>query len=88
MVIADKGYDANSLVDALAQRGIDAIIPSRINRFDQRPYSKILYRLRNRIERFFNRLKHFRRIATRYEKLALHYQGIVLLGAILLHIRL
>lgn len=88
ILVADKGYDANAFLDLLEQRGVEAVIPSRRDRFEQRPHNKILYRLRNRVERFFNRLKHFRRVATRYEKLARHYQGMVLLAAILLHIRL
>lgn len=69
-LIADRGYDANALVSAVEQRGALAVIPPRSNRLVQRHYDRHLYRRRNLIERFFNRLKQFRRVATRYDKLA------------------
>jgi putative transposase len=64
----DKGYDTNAIRDHLALEGIEAVIPPRSHRKEQFAYDKAVYRERNRVERFFNRLKHFRRIATRYEK--------------------
>lgn len=66
-LIADKGYDSNALVTAVERTGAQAVIPPRSNRLVQRHYDRHLYRTRNLIERFFNRLKHFRRVATRYD---------------------
>lgn len=68
-VIADKGYDAKWLVNRIRGQGAQAVIPPRRNRIDQRKYDQHLYKDRNLVERFFNRIKQFRRIATRYEKL-------------------
>lgn len=69
-VIADKGYDADALVQAIRATGARAVIPPRSNRVRKRRYSRKEYRTRNLVERFFNRIKHFRRVATRYDKLA------------------
>ncbi len=80
--IADKGYDADHLVDAIAQTGAEAVIPPKRNRKLQRPYDAELYKERNLIERFFNKLKQFRRVATRYDKLLANFMGFVKLAAI------
>ena len=72
-VIADKGYDADALVARINAAGAAAVIPPRSNRTEQRAYDRHLYKDRNLVERFFNRIKQFRRIATRYEKLARNY---------------
>lgn len=72
-VIADKGYDADELVAAVVERGAKAVIPPRSNRLKKRRFSRRRYRTRNLVERFINRLKHYRRIATRYEKTARNY---------------
>ncbi len=69
-VIADKGYDSDALVDIIEASGAEAIIPPRSNRNAQRKVDWHRYKARNLVERFFNRLKQFRRIATRYDKLA------------------
>lgn len=69
-VIADKGYDSDALVDIIEASGAEAIIPPRSNRNTQRKVDWHRYKARNLVERFFNRLKQFRRIATRYDKLA------------------
>ncbi len=69
-VIADKGYDSDALVDIIEASGAAAIIPPRSNRNTQRKVDWHRYKARNLVERFFNRLKQFRRIATRYDKLA------------------
>jgi transposase len=82
-VIADKGYDSDALVDVIRQRGAQAVIPPRENRKQPRKYSKRRYRDRNLIERFFNRLKHYRRIATRYEKTARNFLAFVHLASTL-----
>ena len=74
-VIADKGYDADALVQRIQASGAQAVIPPRSNRKVLRVYDTHLYKDRNLIERFFARIKHFRRIATRYEKLARSYMA-------------
>ena len=68
--LADKAYDANALIDRLRERQITAVIPPKVNRIVPRPTDFALYCERNLIERFFNNLKQFRAIATRYDKLA------------------
>jgi transposase len=69
-VVGDKGYDGDALVAQINAAGAAAVIPPRSNRREQRAYDRHVYKDRNLVERFFNRLKQFRRIATRYEKLA------------------
>lgn len=69
-VVGDKGYDADALIALISVAGAKAVIPPRSNRREQRAYDRHVYKDRNLVERFFNRLKQFRRIATRYEKLA------------------
>ena len=66
-VIADKGYDADHLHQAIRDAGAEPVIPAKSNRREQRPPDKTLYKERNLIKRFFNKLKQFRRVATRYE---------------------
>lgn len=72
-VLADKGYDADALIDSIQAGGAIAVIPPKRNRVVSRSYDRHLYKDRNLVERFFNRIKQFRRIATRYEKLARNY---------------
>src|ERR1700690_562115 len=67
-LLGDKAYDANSLIDTLAKRGITPVIPPKANRKVPRACDFALYCERNLIERFFNKLKHFRAIATRYDR--------------------
>ena len=80
--IADKGYDADHLCEAIAQTGTKVVIPPKRNRKTQRDYDVELYKERNIIERFFNKLKQFRRVATRYDKLLANFMGFVKLAAI------
>ena len=68
MLLADKGYDADSVRQIARDRDAWANIPPKANRKDPIVFSPFLYKARNRIERFFNKIKHFRRIATRYDK--------------------
>ena len=68
-VLADKGYDSDAFVAKVESQGAQAVIPPRSNRTVQRPVDWNLYKDRNLVERFFNRLKQFRRVATRYDKL-------------------
>lgn len=79
-VLADKGYDADHVLEYLAQRDIQAVIPPKANRVEQREYDHHIYKDRNLVERFFSRLKQFRRIATRYEKLARNFFGMLSLA--------
>ena len=84
-LLGDKAYDADALIEALGQRQITPVIPPKANRKTQRDCDYALYCERNLIERFFNKLKHFRAIATRYDKLARNFlAGIQLACAIIL----
>jgi len=78
---ADKAYDAGVILDCLAAQQIVAVIPPRSHRLAQRPFDQHLYKNRNLIERFFCRIKQFRRIATRYDKLALRFASFIALAA-------
>ena len=80
-VIADKGYDSSAFVAFVEARDAEAVIPSRRNRKEQREIDENLYQDRNKVERFFNRLKHYRRIATRYDKTARNYLSFVYLAS-------
>jgi transposase len=83
----DKGYDSDTIRSDLAKRGIDAVIPTKSNRKVQRAIDKASYAMRNRIERFFNKIKHSRRVATRYDKLQSSFLGFVQLATIRCWIR-
>ena len=72
-LLADKGYDADSFIDRLTARAIKAVIPPKSNRKVKRDCDFALYRERNLVERFFCIIKHFRGIATRYEKTARNF---------------
>jgi putative transposase len=82
VTIADKGYDADHLCDKIAETGSEVVIPPKRNRTLKRPYDADLYKERNIIDRFFNKLKQFRRVATRYDKLLANFIGFVKLAAI------
>jgi len=69
-VVADKGYDSDAFVQTITAQGGQAVIPPRSNRLNPRAFDRHIYKSRNLIERFFARIKQFRRIATRYDKLA------------------
>ncbi len=73
MLLGDKGYDANTLREASRNRKAWAYILPKANRRDPVFFSKQLYKARNLVERFFNRIKQFQRIATRYDKLAKNF---------------
>jgi transposase len=87
-VLADKGYDADAIVEHVEAMGAKAVIPPKRNRKVQREYDKDLYKQRNRIERCFSKLKCFRRFATRYEKSKACFQALVALACAWLHLRL
>jgi transposase len=84
-LIGDKAYDADALIETLTQRAVTPVIPSKANRKNQRDCDFALYCERNLVERFFNKLKHFRAIATRYDKLARNFlAGVQLASAMIL----
>ena len=80
-LVADRGYDAQSVVDMVAATGTRPHIPTHRTRKLQRSVDHAIYRERNLVERFFNKLKHFRRIATRFDKLARNFLAAVLLAS-------
>jgi transposase len=86
-LVADRGYDARVILDLVAAAGGRAHIPTCRDRKVQRSVDPELYRHRNLIERFFNKLKHFRRIATRFDKLARNFLSAVLLASTRLWMR-
>ncbi len=86
-VIADRAYDTNAVRSLIAERGAQAVIPSTRSRTVAIPYDVVAYRLRNRIERFFNKLKHFRRIATRYDRRAIHFLAALYLASAMIWMR-
>ncbi|AAK23189.1 ISCc1, transposase OrfB [Caulobacter vibrioides CB15] len=86
-VLADKAYDADRLYEKIIAQGGDPVVPPRRHRKRQHAYDAVLYKERNRVERFFSRIKHFRRIATRYDKLAANFMGFVTLAAIMLWLK-
>jgi len=84
-LIGDKAYDADTFIDILTKRQITPVIPSHPRRATPLPCDFVLYCERNLIERFFNKLKHFRAIATRYDKLGKTFlAGVHLASAIIL----
>ena len=86
-LVADKAYDAKWIRDLIEQRDAVPIIPDREGKKTRHAFSKPLYRLRNRIERAFNKLKQFRRIATRYEKLAANFLAMIKIATVRLWLR-
>jgi transposase len=86
-VIADKAYDSDALRALIADAQAEAVIPSKASRKVTIPHNAIAYRLRNRIERFFNKLKHFRHIATRYDRRAIHFLACLHLASAMIWMR-
>jgi transposase len=86
-VIADRAYDTNAIRSLIAGRRAEAVIPSTRSRSTRIPHDAIAYRLRNRIERFFNKLKHFRRIATRYDRQAVYFLSALYLAGAMIWMR-
>jgi transposase len=85
--IMDKGYDSNAIRATLTEQHITPVIPPKKNRKELITYDKALYKLREQVERFFNRLKQFRRIATRYDKLGNTYLAFIHLVATFLVVK-
>jgi transposase len=86
-VLADRAYDADSLCELIRTQGGEPVIPPRKHRSIRRPYDVIAYRHRWGIEGFFARLKQWRRIATRYDKLAANFLGFIKLASIMLWLK-
>jgi transposase len=81
ILMADRAYDSDALRKDMANRGVWANIRPMPNRVNVPAFSPFLYRYRNHVERFFNKLKHFRAIATRYEKHAANFLALIKLAA-------
>lgn len=86
-VLADKAYDANWLRVLISQMGAEAVIPCNPTRKTPIPYDRAAYKARNRIERCFNKLKHFRRVATRYDRRTAHFLSFIHLAAAMIWMR-
>jgi transposase len=86
-VIADTAYDSRALRTLIEGMGAKAVIPSNPTRKHPFAHDPIIYRLRNRIERCFNKLKHFRRLATRYDRRAIHFLSFIQLAAAMIWMR-
>ena len=86
-VIPDKAYDSNAIRQAIAAAGMGAVIPSNRSRKIIIPHDTVIYKTRNRIERCFNKLKHFRRFATRYDRRAVHFLAFVHLASAMIWMR-
>ena len=87
MLLADRGYDADWIRELAIEKGAWTNIPPKSNRRDPICFSPYVYRARNRVERFFNRIKQCRWVATRYDKLAANYLAFVQLASIGLWLR-
>ncbi len=74
-VIADKSYDSNDFIQSIVASGALPVIPPRANRKESREYDEYLYRERHLVECFINKIKHYRRIFSRFDKLAKRYLG-------------
>lgn len=85
--LADKAYDIDSFRQALTEDGINAVIPSKKNRLNPTVHDHYIYKERNIIERFFQKIKRYRRIATRYDKTARMYLTGVMFVSILLALK-
>jgi transposase len=87
VVIGDKGYDSDALVEAIQARGAEAVIPPMKHRKVPREYDQDRYKDRNLVERFFSKLKQYRRVATRYEKTARNFLAFVHVASIMILLR-
>ena len=86
-VLADKAYDNNALRQTIADMDAEAVIPSTRSRKRAIPHDDVAYKDRNRIERCFNKLKHFRRFATRYDRRTGHDLAFIHLAAVIIRLR-
>lgn len=86
-VIADRGYAGQPVIDLVVARGAEVVIPPHQRAKDQRDYDRWWYRERHLVECFFNKLKHFRRVFSRFDKLARRYLGFVQFTSVLIWLR-
>jgi transposase len=86
-VLADKGYDSEAFVVKLKQSGAEVVIPSRINRKVQREIDAHLYKQRHLIECCIGKLKHFRRVFSRFDKLAKNYLSFIYFASTIVWLR-
>ena len=83
----DKAYDSNAIRTKLEAKGITPVIPPKANRLEIIVYDKDSYKQRNKVERLFNNIKQFRRVATRYEKLKANFLAFVIVALIVIMLR-
>jgi transposase len=83
VILADKAYDAQTFIDVACSQGSHIVILPRANRREQRDYDHHIYKERHLLECFFAKLKNYRRIATRYEKLSQTFRAAVMIAACL-----
>ena len=86
-LLADKAYDSDEFRDHIEEAGMEAVIPPNRSRSQFIPYDKDVYKERNIVERFINKIKHFRRIATRYEKTDTAYMAMLFLAGAVIWMR-
>ena len=86
-VFADKGYDSDPWRELLAAQQVEVVIPYRCNRKQPRDYDRIRYRERNIVERFINKIKWYRRIFTRYDKLARRLMALLHFASTLIRLK-
>lgn len=87
-LLADRGYDSDAFRDALMGKGIRPVIPGKKNRLEPIEYDRHTYKERNGIERFFGRLKEYRRIATRYDKTTVMFKAGIVIACIFMWLKL
>ena len=87
VVLGDRAYDIDWIRETIETQGATPNIPDKVNRIHRHRFSKTLYRKRNHIERFYNKIKHFQRVATRFEKHADNYLAMIKLATIRIWLR-
>ena len=87
MLLADRGYDSDEIVNFAIQNGMSVVIPSKKNRREQRDYDRHIYKIRHLVENAFLKLKRWRSVATRYAKTTTAFYGVVILASIMLWLR-
>ena len=85
--VADKGYDSDAVREKIAEMGSKPVIPFKSNRKKTGKLKKKIYRMRHLVENAFCSLKQYRGVSTRYEKLALHYAGVVAMACVMLWLK-
>jgi transposase len=86
-MLGDKGYDSDAFIQAIKEKGMKAVIPPRSNRLVQRDCDWFVYKERHLIECFFGKIKHYRRVFSRFDKLARNYMGFIRFVSTLIWLR-